>query len=503
MKYDFDLNIEEENSLTKIIRQIKPGSTVLEFGPAAGRMTRYLAEKMNCKVYIVEIDPESAEHAMKYSEDCIVGDIEQYEWINKWENISFDYITFADVLEHLRDPQAVLTKTKLLLKEDGEVLFSVPNVAHNALLINLYNNVFNYTPVGLLDNTHIHLFAYNTLKEVCHYAGYVPIVEDAVYSDVGENEVSASYQHVESDVERVLKNRIYNNVYQFVFTLKKQSYVKMHETEIRRSIITRTNDYKFQVFFDMGNGWCEENSTVIMFNPNIKNKFVVDVTSGIEIKQIRIDPIDRQRFVELVAIRKILNDGSKEEINLEKVTSNATFRAGNFFYFQTDDPNLYIEDISLEGVQKLEITMNFISSVDNGYFAGLKDINCKLEMREADFEKLKGQLIDRQNELNNKQNELNNKQSELNNKQSELDEVRNLLKLANEELDRRMVELNHRMDVINQKDKDINELVNKCEVIGKENVINRNEKERLEAELQQIKKKKLYKLIAQNDKNSK
>lgn len=42
--------------MTIFIDNIKENSVVLEFGPASGRLTRYLKNEKNCKVYIVELD---------------------------------------------------------------------------------------------------------------------------------------------------------------------------------------------------------------------------------------------------------------------------------------------------------------------------------------------------------------------------------------------------------------------------------------------------------------
>lgn len=263
MKYDFELVLEEENSVNKILNEIEKDSDVLEFGPASGRMTKYLKEHMGCRVYIVEIDRESAKEASKSAEDAVIGDIEDFEWLDRWEGKKFDYVIFADVLEHLKNPEQVLAKTKILLKEDGRTIISVPNVGHNSILIQLINNVFHYTPVGLLDRTHIHLFAYHTLKMVCDQAGYLPVKEDAVYAAVGQNEVEAFYGQVSGKMQSELKKRIYNNVYQYIFVLQKKGYAERTGCVVEKKIIPYTKDYKFQVFFDRGQGWMEENSISI------------------------------------------------------------------------------------------------------------------------------------------------------------------------------------------------------------------------------------------------
>jgi hypothetical protein len=52
-QYDVAISIDENTPEMKIMRHIQPNSIVLEFGPAYGRMTKYMKETLDCKVYIV------------------------------------------------------------------------------------------------------------------------------------------------------------------------------------------------------------------------------------------------------------------------------------------------------------------------------------------------------------------------------------------------------------------------------------------------------------------
>lgn len=440
MKYNLDLVMEEENSLTKIIREIKPNSCVLEFGPANGRMTRYLKEVKHCDVYIVEIDEEAAKDAMQYAVDSIIDDIENYDWINKWKDISFDYITFADVLEHLLNPQQVLSRTKALLKEDGEVLFSVPNVAHNSILINLYNNIFNYTPLGLLDNTHIHLFAYNTLKEFCNYAGYTPVIEDAVYSQVGENEVTARYEDIAEDIASRIKRRKFGHVYQFVFTLMKKEYVKFYPVTVSNRIVTYIPTNKLQVFLDRGNSWCEENCITQPLTPQGEKHFEINLTGQDNIRSIRIDPVDTCGIIELNRLALEYEDGSVEEISVESVTSNAACNIEQLFVFNTSDPQFIFEVDNVKGVSKLML--------------GLKYENCGNQIHSE----LISTILNEQKAINTLASyELQNKilNEKLSQKDDELAQLKNEIKLVKEEMDRRLIEINHRGEEINKRDNEI------------------------------------------------
>ena len=87
--YDFELNMTSRNSMSLIISRIAENSTVLEFGPANGRMTKYLKEILGCTVYAVELDEESAKDASEFCEDILVGDIEEFKWIRKYSIFTF------------------------------------------------------------------------------------------------------------------------------------------------------------------------------------------------------------------------------------------------------------------------------------------------------------------------------------------------------------------------------------------------------------------------------
>lgn len=75
----------------------------------------------------------------------------------------FDYIIFADVLEHLRDPWNTLSRIRPLLAPEGHVLASLPNIMHHSIVSQLINGHWTYTNAGILDKTHLRFF---TLQEM-------------------------------------------------------------------------------------------------------------------------------------------------------------------------------------------------------------------------------------------------------------------------------------------------------------------------------------------------
>ena len=175
MIYDFKIDDVEENSpFWYICENIGRNQRVLDVGCATGYLGELL--KNNFEVDIVGIDYQDyhlnkAQKRNVYS-DLINLDLNSFEnELNKYNNY-FDRIILADVLEHLTDPMEVLVKLSKLLKSAGKFLIDIPNIAHASIKYNLLSDNFDYTPMGLLDNTHIRFFTLNSIIKELSNTGY-------------------------------------------------------------------------------------------------------------------------------------------------------------------------------------------------------------------------------------------------------------------------------------------------------------------------------------------
>lgn len=71
----------------------------------------------------------------------------------------FDTIIAGDVLEHLIDPWEVLKKLEKVLKVDGHLLISLPNIRDVYALYSIFvKGSFGYTSQGIFDKTHMRFF---------------------------------------------------------------------------------------------------------------------------------------------------------------------------------------------------------------------------------------------------------------------------------------------------------------------------------------------------------
>ncbi|MEW8521556.1 MAG: glycosyltransferase [Candidatus Thiodiazotropha endolucinida] len=189
-EYDFklDLNVEN-NSHTQLVKRIPTGSRVLELGCATGYMSDYLRRKKDCYVVGVEIDRSMANRAKTVCDRVIVGDVQGRGWLKSLVDERFDIITCADILEHLRDPIALLKKLPDLLSDGGILLASLPNGAHASLRIELLEGRFTYEDTGLLDRTHLHLFTYSSLREMFARSGFRVNELTYTFHDMADSEI--------------------------------------------------------------------------------------------------------------------------------------------------------------------------------------------------------------------------------------------------------------------------------------------------------------------------
>ncbi|WP_298236985.1 methyltransferase domain-containing protein [uncultured Algibacter sp.] len=140
---------------------------VLDVGCALGTNGEYLLKNnIADTVYGIEFDAKMAEEAEKCNTKVFCGDLNSTAFRKTIINESplFDYILFGDVLEHLLNPQQVLTDLKSRLNKNGKIIISLPNIAHVELFIQVYiKGTFPRNPRGIFDRTHLRWF---TRKDV-------------------------------------------------------------------------------------------------------------------------------------------------------------------------------------------------------------------------------------------------------------------------------------------------------------------------------------------------
>jgi len=145
------------------------GDWVFEGGVSSGYVAAELVAR-GLKVDGAEIDPTAAEAAKAHCDTVLVGDLQTLDL----SPLRSDYrvLLFADTIEHIADPAALLKRVRPRLRSDGALVLSVPNVANWAIRLGLLFGRFRYTERGILDRTHLRFFTKKTLVELVESAGY-------------------------------------------------------------------------------------------------------------------------------------------------------------------------------------------------------------------------------------------------------------------------------------------------------------------------------------------
>jgi SAM-dependent methyltransferase len=119
-----------------VLRKLaRPRLCVLDVGGGAGHELSTLrdADPRIARTQIVDLDPGAEQLAIANGHAYFCGRVEDYETVDR-----FDLILLLNLIEHVRDPRAVLAKAKQLLAPGGVILLKTPNF--RALDARLFRN---------------------------------------------------------------------------------------------------------------------------------------------------------------------------------------------------------------------------------------------------------------------------------------------------------------------------------------------------------------------------
>ena len=128
---------------------------------AQGRAARYTG---------IDISAKAAAKAAGVLSEVLIGDVERMPL--PWAPATFDALVLSEVLEHLVDPWQALTRLAPLVRQDGLVLASSPNVAHYSIIAGLAKGRFELADFGAMDRTHMRWFTPRTYAGLLESAGF-------------------------------------------------------------------------------------------------------------------------------------------------------------------------------------------------------------------------------------------------------------------------------------------------------------------------------------------
>lgn len=135
---------------------IAPSTSVLDVGCNTGYFAKILKKK-GVVTDGIDINSKALKIAKKYCDHVFKRDL--YTGRLSIPRKKYDYIIFADVLEHLPRPDLLLGDAKKHLTDKGTIIISLPNVARIEIRLQLLLGKFDYTDAGILGEDHLRFFS--------------------------------------------------------------------------------------------------------------------------------------------------------------------------------------------------------------------------------------------------------------------------------------------------------------------------------------------------------
>lgn len=144
--------------------------SIMEFGCGFGQLGKKIKTSWNCNLVGIELNPDAKFYLEGIYDSFFIDDIENFE-IEKL-NQTFDCFIYADILEHLRNPEQILLNHLNYLNTNGQVIISIPNIRNVKIIYDLlFKGEWSYKDSGILDKTHYKFFTRKSLLAMLQNVG--------------------------------------------------------------------------------------------------------------------------------------------------------------------------------------------------------------------------------------------------------------------------------------------------------------------------------------------
>jgi SAM-dependent methyltransferase len=174
--FDPDAPNDTDASLYRMARAGR--ATVLHLGSGADAVSRALSVLDDMKVTRVVADLSALDARTRNGPELFVADPEAAGWYAALEGRTYEVVIVADLLEHLRDPARVLRDLRegRLLADDGRLLISFANVAHEAVANELLSG----------DSARIRWYTARSMNRLLAASGYLLTETHRTYRPTGQ-----------------------------------------------------------------------------------------------------------------------------------------------------------------------------------------------------------------------------------------------------------------------------------------------------------------------------
>lgn len=149
-----------------VFSYVQENSEVLDVGCWDGSLGYALIQRKHCIVDGIDNNSPALKNAKKLGYCNIYKRDLQVLKNLSIKNSKYDYIVFADVLEHLLYPEEIVQFYIKYLKKNGKIVVSLPNIGFLLYRLKLLFGKFEYKEIGVMDKTHVKFYTLATMKDL-------------------------------------------------------------------------------------------------------------------------------------------------------------------------------------------------------------------------------------------------------------------------------------------------------------------------------------------------
>jgi 2-polyprenyl-3-methyl-5-hydroxy-6-metoxy-1,4-benzoquinol methylase len=219
-EYTFDPTAANDTAASVYRLARRGGSRILDLGSGPAIISAHLAANDSKEVTCVDASSDSLAAARARGIDkTIVADLADSAWADQLADEQFDVIILADVLEHLINPRQLVQTIadRRLLAPGGQLVISIPNAGHEAIVAELVRGRFTYQDTGLLDSTHLRFFTLDTLRALLESTGYFITQIERTHRTAEQTSLSVHDATLPTELrDRILQAAPEAQTYQFI-----------------------------------------------------------------------------------------------------------------------------------------------------------------------------------------------------------------------------------------------------------------------------------------------
>ena len=202
----------------------KTGKKILELGCANGQLGRaFKAENSSIHWTGLDFSKEAILNAEKHLDEVLHIDLNKESILEILKNRQFDVVVIGDLLEHLINPEQVLSDISEVSANDAIVVCCIPNMAHYSVIQRLLTGDITYDSNGLLDKTHLRFFSPSSSIKMFLDSGWLPDLRDGYYTGQAQGNIIQGLLHVTTALN-IPNNTAMSNLhlYQMIFQCRKR-----------------------------------------------------------------------------------------------------------------------------------------------------------------------------------------------------------------------------------------------------------------------------------------